>query len=59
MEKEREILIDEIEKLLKTARIGKIRCAYILLLKKCYSAQEEGESLRFALFFHFLRNAIK
>lgn len=33
LEKEREILIDEIEKLLKTARIGKIRCAYILLLK--------------------------
>lgn len=33
MEKEREILIEEIEKLLKTARIGKIRCAYILLLK--------------------------
>lgn len=33
MDQEREILICEIEKMLRTARIGKLRCVYILLLK--------------------------
>lgn len=31
MEEERKTLVKEITKLLKTARIGKLRCVYILL----------------------------